>query len=435
MTQIERRHKDVMEKILNKIRERMMKAVVQVISLSSRKKNIYSVYRKMKRKQLSFSELTDVYGMRIIVNNEMDCYRALGVLHQLYLPVSEKFKDYIAVPKPNGYQSLHTVLLGPSGVPIEVQIRTQVMEEKASVGIASHWQYKIGNIDTKEHRWLESLIDIQKAVGNPEEFIQSVKMDLFNDEVYVFTPKGDIVELPQGATAMDFAYSVHTEIGNHCVAAKIDRQLAPLSTILTNGQTVDILTSKSATPTAVWLDVVVTPKAKSSIHNYLRGQQRKESIQLGKELLDISLQKFDLSISQVTEEKIEHLMDTKRYKSLDDFYASIGLGALSPHKIVEEVISDDPSSEPRVKGEQKKALMIKGTEGLVVNYAECCHPIPGDPIMGLLTSGKGMMIHTENCKEILPYREDTDRCLHIQWSIENTKKSISGCVANSCHGS
>tara|TARA_X000000950_G_C13913972_1_gene660113 strand:- start:1534 stop:3642 length:2109 start_codon:yes stop_codon:yes gene_type:complete len=423
LTKIEKKHQDVMEKILNKIRQHMSKADVTILSLFSRKKNLYSIYRKMKRKHVSFSELTDVYAARVILKNEMDCYKALGVLHQLYYPLSEKFKDYIAVPKPNGYQSLHTVLFGPSGVPIEVQIRTQGMEERASSGIASHWQYKIRSIETKEQKWLENLIDIQKVIGNPEEFIKNVKMDLFSEEVFVFTPKGDIIELPQNATAMDFAYNVHTEIGNHCIAAKIDRQLAPLSSTLANGQTIEILTSDSAHPTAVWLDIVVTPKAKTSIHNFLKSQQKKESIALGRELLEFSLNKIGLSIESVGDDQLFSMVDSKRYQAIDEFYASIGMGTLSPHKVIEK-ISSNIKPQKRSKVIRKTQLPIKGTEGMVVKYAKCCYPIPGDPIMGILTSGQGMVVHCENCPQILSLREDPQRCVHIHWSIGHSKMTF-----------
>jgi guanosine-3',5'-bis(diphosphate) 3'-pyrophosphohydrolase len=282
IAKVESQHHDIMEKILNKIRNQLKKQKIKIVALGSRKKNIYSIYRKMKRKGVSFAQLTDVYGARVIVDDREDVYHVLGLMHQLYLPVSEKFKDYVAVPKPNGYQSLHTVLLGPSGVPIEIQIRTRTMDDTASNGIASHWIYKTQEMDNQEHKWLASLIDIQTFTQNPEEFIENVKMDLFKDEVYVFTPVGEIIELPSDATAMDFAYAVHTDIGDHCVAAKVDRQLAPLSMVLSNGQTVEIITSKHAQPSAVWLDVVVTPKAKTCINNFLKNQYKQQSIQLGR---------------------------------------------------------------------------------------------------------------------------------------------------------
>lgn len=425
LKKVERQHHKAMDKILNKIRSKLRDAKLKVIALESRKKNIYSIYRKMKRKGVTFAQLTDVYGARIVVADGIDCYQVLGLIHQLYVPVSEKFKDYIAVPKSNGYQSIHTVLLGPSGVPIEIQIRTQSMDDTASDGIASHWIYKTDNLDEREHKWLASLIDIQSVTQNPEEFIERVKLDLFSDEVYAFTPAGEIIELPSNATAMDFAYAVHTEIGNHCVAAKVDRQLAPLSAVLSNGQTVEIITSKHAQPSAVWLDVVVTVKAKNCINNFLKSQHKNESIQLGKQLFKHALNQYDANLDDIAGHVINAYLEKNRYKKIDELYANIGMGLISAgneaksllsHMEVANELNKNMMSQRAVK--DASSMSISGCEGRIVKFASCCLPIPGDPIMGVITLSQGLVIHNENCARLLKFRENDDKCIHVHWAPE-----------------
>ena len=428
LKKVETQHHKIMDKILNKIRNQLKESNIKVISLASRQKNIYSIYRKMKRKGVSFAQLTDVYAARVVVDDGIDCYRVLGLIHQIYLPVSDKFKDYIAVPKPNGYQSLHTVLLGPSGVPIEIQIRTQAMDETASNGIASHWIYKTDNLDDKEHRWLSSLIDIQSFTKNPEEFIESVKLDLFNDEVYIFTPAGEIVELPSNATAMDFAYAVHTEIGNHCVAAKVDRQLAPLSTVLSNGQTVEIITSEHARPSSVWLDVVVTVKAKSCINNFLKQQHKSEAIDLGRQLLKHSLKQYGHPFEDIDQQAIKNYLTKKNYKKVDELFAGIGMGVLSAGSEAKELVAFT-NNISKLKTNQKtfkpNSMPIADADGRMIKFAQCCLPIPGDPIMGVVTSLQGLVIHNENCHKLLNLRKKEGRCIHVHWSkqIEGKFKS------------
>lgn len=420
LNKVEQQHHKIMDKILNRIRNGLKNEKIKVISLESRKKNIYSIYRKMKRKGVTFAQLTDVYAARIVIDGEKDCYRVLGLIHRLYLPVSEKFKDYIAVPKPNGYQSLHTVLLGPSGVPIEIQIRTKSMDDTASHGIASHWVYKSDDLDDQEHKWLSSLIDIQSFTQNPEEFIENVKMDLFNDELYIFTPAGEIIELPSNATAMDFAYAVHTEIGNHCVAAKVDRQLAPLSMVLSNGQTVEIITSKHAQPSAVWLDVVVTAKAKGCINNFLKGQHKTESILLGRQLLHHAMKSLDHDLDQVDEERINAYLKLKRYTKLSELLASIGMGVLSANNEAKGLLNVAVEGQDRVVTDEashdEDILSISGGEGRMVKYASCCLPIPGDPVMGVITSHQGLVVHIESCSRLLTLRKREGRCIHVHWS-------------------
>lgn len=423
LKKVERQHHKIMDKILNKIRNILKEAKIKIVALEARQKNIYSIYRKMKRKGMNFAQLTDVYGARVVIEDDMDCYQVLGLIHKIYLPVSEKFKDYIAVPKPNGYQSIHTVLLGPSGVPIEIQIRTRSMDDTASNGIASHWIYKSDNLDDREHKWLSSLIDIQSVTKNPEEFIERVKLDLFTDEVYAFTPAGEIIELPSNATAMDFAYAVHTEIGNHCVAAKVDRQLAPLSAILSNGQTVEIITSKHAQPSAVWLEVVVTVKAKNCINNFLKSQHKNESIQLGMQLFKHALHQYDASLDAINGQVMNAFLEKNRYKKIDELYANIGMGVLSAGHEAKHLLAmadaekDSDELMFSVKPLKDKASMsISGCEGKIIKYATCCMPIPGDPIMGVITSSQGLVIHNENCVKLLKLRASDDKCIHVHWS-------------------
>lgn len=418
IVKVEHEHLDIMEKILNKIRNQLKKQKIKVVTLGSRKKNIYSIYRKMKRKGVSFAQLTDVYGARIVVDDREDVYRVLGLIHRLYLPVSEKFRDYVAVPKPNGYRSLHTVLLGPSGVPIEIQIRTKTMDDTASNGIASHWIYKTQDMDHREHKWLASLIDIQSFTQNPEEFIEKVKMDLFKDEVYVFTPAGQIIELPSDATAMDFAYAVHTDIGDHCVAAKVDRQLAPLSMVLSNGQTIEIITSKHAQPSAVWLDVVVTPKAKSCINNFLKNQYKQQSIQLGKKLLDVALKAQGQRLDQLTEDQLDAYLKLKHFSAMNDVFSTIGVGVSSAAAIATDLLAvniDEPKVEPSSEVDMSASVPIVGDEGKMVRYARCCCPIPGDPVMGVINANQGLVVHRESCPKLLLLRSREGRCIHVHW--------------------
>ena len=384
-----------------------------------RGKHLWGIYQKMHNKQLPFREVHDVYAVRIIVDTVDTCYRALGVMHSLYKPIMGRFKDYIAIPKANGYQSLHTVLFGPNSLPIEVQIRTEDMHIMAEVGVAAHWRYKSGGdsqgsyAQQRAREWLRRLLDMQRRAGNPVEFLESVKVDLFPDEIYVFTPRGEIIELPRGATAVDFAYAIHSDVGNTCVGAKIDRRLAPLRTPLTTGQTVEVIITPTARPNPAWLNFVVTAKARSSIRHYLKYLQREEAILLGKRLLEKALAGRVNGLSELSISHIESLVEDLGLNGFDDLLADIGLGnrvaALFVKRLLpegEEIAPLDASAEP---------LLIKGTEGTVVSFGKCCRPLPGDAIIGCLNAGRGIVIHRDNCKNVASYKKNPDKWIEVEW--------------------
>jgi len=369
--------------------------------VQGREKHLYSIYLKMKQKHLPFSEIMDVYAFRVIVDSVDDCYRMLGVMHSLYTPMPGRFKDYIAIPKTNGYQSLHTVLFSPYGVAIEVQIRTEEMDKVAEAGIAAHWVYKTSeavsnNSQVRARRWLHDLLEI------------------------VFTPKGEIMELAHGATAVDFAYAVHSAVGNQCVAVKIDRRLMPLRTELSSGQTVEIITSKGAQPNPAWLDFVHTAKARSNIRHFLKNLRRNESITLGIRLLNKSLAAHSSGLDQLADEQIKRVMDEYGFDSMEAMYSTIGLGSHMPMVIARALLQgDDPENE--VSGQNKpRPLTIKGTEGAVVTFAKCCRPIPGDPILGFVTAGRGIVIHTEDCKNVAEYRGRPEKWIDVEWEKETS---------------
>lgn len=414
--------KEVMATVQQTLQEGLKNAELKNFEISGREKHLYSIYKKMRDKHLSFPEITDVYAFRIVVDRVDHCYQALGIVHSLYKPVSERFKDYVAIPKANGYQSLHSTLFGPYGLPIEVQIRTQAMEQMASSGIAAHWLYKSGDKFTESsqaraQQWVRNLLEMQQRTGSSLEFIENVKIDLFPDEVYIFTPKGAIMELPAGATAVDFAYTVHTDIGDTCVAAKIDRQLASLSTTLKSGQTVEIITAPGARPNPVWLDFVVTSKARSGIRHFLKTQQRGESVALGKKLLNKALGSLGLSLKKISPEGMQFLLKEINLESTDDLLEDIGLGNRVAMLVANRLAA--AMSEKEINTEtvrQAKPLEIKGTEGMVVNYASCCYPIPGDPITGVLNAGQGILVHMEQCKQLHQLRHHPERYMPVRWA-------------------
>jgi RelA/SpoT family (p)ppGpp synthetase len=381
-----------------------------------REKHLYSVYKKMSEKKRLLSDVVDVYGFRIIVNNVNDCYKVLGLVHGLYKPMPGRFKDYVAIPRINGYQSLHTTLFGPKGQPLEVQIRTREMDRVAESGVASHWQYKAEEKSdaTPQRRardWLGKLAELQSS-GTSEEFLESVKVDLFPDKIYVFTPKGDIMPLPKGATTVDFAYAVHTDIGNRCVAAKIDRGLVPLRTPLQNGQTVEIVTGRGARPNPNWLSFVRTAKARTAIRNHMKTMRSSESVDLGKRLLDRSLKDLDSSLRKIGKTRIKSALDELGLDNNDELYEQIGLGErLAPLTARFLVgVNEEGETEPSTA-----SLVIAGTEGMVVSYARCCHPIPGDDVMGYLSSGRGIVIHRNNCGNLSNFRKQPEKWIAVSW--------------------
>ncbi len=393
-------------------------------SVQGREKHVYSTYRKMIEKQLSFSQVHDIFGCRVIVEDVPSCYLALGALHGLYKPIPGKFKDYIAIPKANGYQSIHTDLIGPYGVPVEVQIRTEQMHRLAESGVASHWIYKddserLSELQKQTHRWLQSLLEIQNQSGDPHEFLEHVKVDLFPDEVYVFTPKGKILSLPRGATAVDFAYAVHTDIGNRCVAAKVNGELVPLRSELRNGDRVEIITASHAKPNPGWLQYVRTGKARSNIRHFLKTMQYEESANLGERLLDQALKALKSSLGEIDEASWEREIRDAGARSRHELLADIGLGkrlaALVARRLLKKT---DTREEPKVAG----AVTIRGTEGMAVQLASCCRPIPGDAIVGSIKKGQGLVVHLSDCEAIERSRKnEPEQWIDVEWDPRTTR--------------
>jgi RelA/SpoT family (p)ppGpp synthetase len=389
-----------------------------------REKHLYSIYQKMRSKKKSFSEIMDLYAFRIVVDSVDTCYRVLGCIHSLYKPVPGQFKDYIAIPKSNGYQSLHTVLFGMHGVPIEIQIRTAEMEEMANYGIAAHWLYKTNDdeIQNSSHararQWLTGLLEMQQRAGDSLEFIENVKIDLFPDEVYVFTPKGKIMELPQGATAVDFAYAVHTDVGNHCVACRINRRLAPLSEQLQSGQTVDIITSINAQPSPAWLNFVVTGKTRTNIRHFLKSQRQTESITLGRRLLEKDLNALSSSIEELDDQQKQRLLNDVNINSFEKILEEIGMGNrvsfLTAHQLLTGTDEKGDINQTTVS-KQRQPLSIRGSEGFQINFARCCFPIPGDEIIGFISSERGVVVHTDRCHNSQDFRKNPERSVSLRW--------------------
>jgi guanosine-3',5'-bis(diphosphate) 3'-pyrophosphohydrolase len=392
-----------------------------------REKHLYSIYRKMLNKELMFNEVMDIYAFRVIVSNKIDdCYRALGAMHNLFKPIEGRFKDYIAIPKTNGYRSLHTSLIGPHGIPVEIQIRTQDMEQMADKGVAAHWLYKEGgdNADTtaqmKARRWMQSLLELQQSAGSSFEFIENVKSDLFPEEIYVFTPEGRIIELPMGATAVDFAYAVHTDVGNSCVGVKVDRKPYPLSRPLDSGQTIEVITSVAARPNASWLNFVVTAKARLQIRTYLRSRERTESKTLGLRLLNHAL--GNVSLDDINQEKIDAVMQQTGNKTFDELLTNIGLGNALSIGIARRLTDEFTEDNELTPTSNKTKMPIKGTEGMLVNYGKCCRPIPGDSILAYLSPGKGLMVHQQGCRNIKGHEPGT--LFPVRWDSDIDKEFI-----------
>jgi GTP diphosphokinase / guanosine-3',5'-bis(diphosphate) 3'-diphosphatase len=414
--------KEVVAKIRSRITRRLRQENL-VAHVVGREKHLYSIYRKMREKRLHFSEVRDVYAFRIIVNSVDTCYRALGVIHGLYKPVPDTFKDYIALPKSNGYQSLHTVLFGPFGAPLEVQIRTNEMDQVAEVGIAAHWTYKIGETASKAaHKrardWLHSVIEMQSHTTDSQEFLENVRIDLFPDEVYVFTPKGAIMNLPKGATAVDFAYAIHTGLGNSAVGSRINRRLVPLGTQLNTGDGVEILISSGSQPNPAWLNFVVTAKARTSIHHALKSLQSDEAKILGKRLLNRELAQFGLSIEEIDSTNLNEVLASFKLADLNSLLVDIGLGSRPAPIVARALRTEDNIShgKSRENNSNLVPLIIHGTEGMVVTIPKCCSPIPGDPIIGLITTGRGIVIHHPSCKNVIEFRSAPDKWVEVQWA-------------------
>jgi len=416
--------REVMNRLLDVMREGFARAKIPA-TVSGREKTIYSVYKKMLEKHYTFSQVFDIYGVRIIVADKTACYAALGVLHELYKPIPGKFKDYVAIPKANGYQSLHTTLFGPFGTPLEAQIRTQDMHRVAETGVAAHWLYKTdGRLDLAEaqretHRWLQSLLEIQSESRDSKECLEHVKGDLFPDEIYVFTPKGKIMALPRGATAVDFAYGVHTDIGHHCVAARINYELLPLRTELKNGDHVEILTSPTARPNPSWLSFVATGKARSRIRHYLKGLQQKESAALGERLLNQALATLKVEPDAIAWDRWEALAKEYGAKSQLDVLADIGLGKRLSFVVAQALTRQGKADDPPVPSPTKPgALTLRGVEGVAIQYARCCRPIPGDAIVGQFRKGQGLIVHLRDCVTLRKQRVDAGELIDVEWAPE-----------------
>ncbi len=412
--------RELVEKIKVALQDKLEQAGIEA-TITGREKHLYSIYRKMQEKNLAFSEVFDIYGFRVVVRDQPNCYLALGALHALYKPIPGKFKDYIAIPKANGYQSLHSILFGPSGTPIEVQIRTAEMNRLAETGIASHWMYKsadtaLSDVQTRTHRWLQSLLDIQADHGDSPEFLEHIKVDLFPDEVYVFTPKGKIMALPRGATAVDFAFAVHTDVGHRCIAVKINYELMPLRTQLRNGDHVEILTASNATPNAAWLNFVVTGKARSHVRNYLRTARATEAAALGERLLSHAIETLHPEKMEADAAVWDRLLKDYGMQTRQELYTAIGLGGKLPLVVAHQLLHmhGDRTGEPA----HPHAISIRGTEGIAVELAQCCHPIPGDPILGFIHKDRGLIIHTHDCPSIRAFRADPDKWLDVEWEAE-----------------
>jgi guanosine-3',5'-bis(diphosphate) 3'-pyrophosphohydrolase len=409
--------KEVVRKLEQEVKSRLETAGIESFKILGREKHLYGLYKKMKKKDLALSEIMDIYAVRILVDRPDTCYRVLGIIHNLYKPVHGRFKDYIAVQKINGYQSLHTTVMGFHGIPIEVQIRTEEMNQLAENGIAAHWLYKtpesaIGEAEIRARDWLKDILEIQKNAKSSKDFIEQVKIDLYPDEVYVFTPGGDILSLPNHATAVDFAYAVHTDVGNACIAAKIDRRLMPLSTQLYSGQTVEIITAMGVHPNPAWLSFVITGKARSNIRHFLKSQQNDQARAFGKRLLEREMMALSLTWDNISKLKIAAVLDDLKLERFEQLCEAVGLGNQSAPLVIRRFMDDLPVAQEFLGN----PLAISGTEGMVVTYAQCCYPIPGDLIVGFLNSGRGVIIHRENCKNIHETAQLREKHILVQWA-------------------
>jgi GTP diphosphokinase / guanosine-3',5'-bis(diphosphate) 3'-diphosphatase len=388
--------------------------------LVSRVKSPYSIYMKMKTEHKTLAQVLDVYGVRVVARDTMQCYMALGAVHGLFKPVDGRFRDFIAMPKANGYQSLHTVLFGPGGTPIEVQIRTEDMDLLAERGIAAHWAYKSegssgNNAQSRAREWVAGLIDAQSRADTPLEFVEHVKVDLFPDEVYLFTPKGDILALPRNATALDFAYAVHTHVGDHAVAARVDRKLVPLRTRLTSGDSVEIITAASAQPQIGWLDFVVSSKARTAIRHALKQMQHEDAVEIGHRLLDRALESLGSSIEQIPAATLDAYLAEHRLRRLEELLAEIALGNRIAQPVALALVRDLASLDPVGTARRDDTILISGAERGVVSFGNCCHPLPGDNIVGYLSAGKGIVVHQLECPNVTEFRKSPERFVQIAW--------------------
>ncbi len=426
---VKKRHKDRVE-LVQKF-EIIAKSKLEEAGIESevhgREKHLYSLYQKMRKKRSAFEDIFDMFAVRVVVNKVDDCYRALGVMHRVHNPLPRQFKDYIVIPKSNGYQSLHTVLLSPAAVPIEVQIRTHEMDRFAETGVAAHWMYKEGPSNVAQqraHQWLANLMDIKDTSEDTLEFYENVKVDLFPDEIYVFSPEGDIYRLPQGATAVDFAYQVHSDIGNSCLTAKVDRKPVSLSMPLESGQTVEIIRSDNQQPSPYWLNFVVTPKARGAVRNFIKHQSVDKTIGFGLQLVNRGLKRHDASIEDIDQTAIDSLLKQMELKDLDSLYYEVGLGNQIPSMIAAwllnegDVEGDVKRKIPVNKESDPGPLIVAGGEDAIISLAKCCQPIPGDNIQGMITAGKGVLVHRTECKNVGRQRRRAKEWVAVVWGTD-----------------
>jgi len=411
--------REVVGKILDSLKKALPESNIEA-EVTGREKHLYGIYRKMQDKHLTFSQVLDIYGFRIVVKDIPTCYLTLGALHGLFKPVPGKFKDYIAIPKANGYQSLHTTLIGPYGTPVEMQVRTKDMNHVAETGVASHWLYKdedaLSEVQKRTHKWLQSLLELQSASGDTAEFLEHVKVDLLTSEVYVFTPKGKIISLPRGATAVDFAYAIHTDIGNRCVACRINLELMPLRTELRNGDRIEIITAPQANPNPAWLSYVRSSRARSKIRHFLKTQQQEQAGALGERLLARAVAELGASLIAIGSAGWDKLLKETGLKSKTDILADIGLGKRLPAVIARSLMETKASTEPTTTVKPQGPILIRGTEGVAVQLAPCCRPIPGDPIIGLIRKGRGLVVHTHDCPALARLRHsDKLEWVDVEW--------------------
>jgi guanosine-3',5'-bis(diphosphate) 3'-pyrophosphohydrolase len=387
----------------------------------SRIKSPYSIYLKMLAEHKSFTQVMDVYGFRVIVPATMECYHALGAIHSLYKPLEARFRDFIAIPKANGYQSLHTVLFGPFGAPIEIQIRTEDMDQVAERGVAAHWVYKTTEpanaAQSRAREWVAGLVESQTREASSLEFIENVKVDLFPDEVYLFSPKGQIYALPRNATALDFAYFVHTDVGNHAVAARIDKKLVPLRTRLNSGETVEVITAPSAHPRPQWLEWVVTGRARIAIRNHLKHLQHEDAVEFGHRMLDRALELRGVPLEAIAPQVLDRFLAEAKYKRLEELLADIALGNRMPDQVAAKLAQSRGEVGDAVPRSTEK-ILITGSERGVLSFGNCCHPVPGDDIVGYLSAGKGIVVHRQDCPNVAEYRKTPERMIDIDWDRE-----------------
>jgi guanosine-3',5'-bis(diphosphate) 3'-pyrophosphohydrolase len=389
----------------------------------SRIKSPYSIYSKMRAEHKSFNQVMDVYGFRVVVDSVPHSYHALGSVHGLYKPLEGRFRDFIAIPKANGYQSLHTVLFGPFGAPIEIQIRTEEMDAVAERGVAAHWAYKTdampaNSAQSRAREWLSNMVDQQTGTSSSLEFIENVKVDLFPDEVYLFTPKGEILALPRNATALDFAYAVHTDVGDHAVAARADKKLVPLRTPLASGQTIEVVTAASASPSPQWLDWVVSGRARTAIRHHLKRLQHEDAVDFGHRMLDRALDAFDASLEEIPHAALERYLAEQRFKRLEDLLADIALGNRVAESVAQALLAGVGDHPHVAHARSREKILISGAERGVLSFGNCCHPLPGDDIFGYLSAGKGIVVHRVECPNAPELRKVPERCVDIGWDAD-----------------